>query len=57
MKNVFMVECPCCHGAKEILVYEVEEDRHLKLVARVTCSHCEGKGEIEAEVAENGSQS
>jgi hypothetical protein len=54
------VTCPCCHGEKKILVFERDptsnapEDMVVVAVTHEECSHCEGTGEVEAEVEENG---
>lgn len=45
------VICPCCHGMKKVILYDYDTET---IIARVDCSHCEGTGEVEAEVEENG---
>ena len=45
--KVMMVDCPCCHGLRSMLVYD-EEDK-TQPPQKFTCTHCEGKGEVYAE--------
>jgi len=43
------VTCPCCHGTCWNVIYDLEK---MEIVSREPCAHCEGTGEIEAEVEE-----
>jgi hypothetical protein len=52
-----MVTCPCCHGKKKLLIFErVDGDPEMIGAHLEMCSHCEGRGKVEAEVEENGSE-
>ena len=44
---MMMVDCPCCHGLRSMLVYD-EADK-TQPPQKFTCTHCEGKGEVYAE--------
>jgi DnaJ-class molecular chaperone len=46
------VTCPCCHGTCWIVAYDAEK---MEIASREPCAHCEGTGEIDAEVEEDGS--
>jgi len=54
----FRVECPCCKGAKKLVVIssvqEVLPGVPIEgyVIDDADCSHCEGTGKIEAEVEE-----
>jgi len=43
------VTCPCCHGTCWNVVYDPEK---MEITSREPCAHCEGTGEIDAEVEE-----
>jgi len=44
------VKCPCCHGKKFLLI--IDESGEKAYEYSIACSHCEGTGEIDAEVEE-----
>ena len=46
------VTCPCCKGKKRLTLIEHDEILGRTLLTHPVCCHCEGKGEIEAEVDE-----
>ena len=44
------ITCPCCYGTCWI----ISHDDRGNIIQHDPCGHCEGTGEIEAEVEENG---
>ena len=52
----FRVTCPCCKGEKELVVAGEGKipgvDIPTIFIDLQTCSHCEGTGNVEAEVEE-----
>ena len=42
-----LVECPCCHGARNL----IEHDEGGRLLAEPSCCHCSGTGKVESEVS------
>jgi len=44
------VDCPCCKGEKRLLVHELVDG--VEVVSVPPCGHCQGEGEIEAEIAD-----
>ena len=46
-----MITCPCCHGTGWMVWFE---ENTSNVERRDPCGHCEGTGEIEGEVEENG---
>jgi Zn ribbon nucleic-acid-binding protein len=48
MPKMYKVTCPCCDGAKVLKIWYPDE-----VTPRTEmCGHCEGTGEIDAEVAD-----
>ena len=45
------VTCPCCHGRGWMVWFE---GNAADVARHDPCGHCEGTGEIEAEVEKNG---
>jgi len=46
------VTCPCCHGKKVVEVFDEEYGEVIHMI----CMHCEGTGQVEAEVEEDDSE-
>jgi DnaJ-class molecular chaperone len=49
-----MVTCPCCHGEKVLFLFEQERtgQKFPREPMKHDCTHCQGKGEVPAEVSE-----
>lgn len=47
----YFVECPCCHGARALLLVDFADVAGLRLSTEtfVFCCHCQGEGRIPAE--------
>ena len=45
------VTCPCCKGERVLVVFDEEYGEVIHMV----CMHCEGTGQVDAEVEEDGS--
>jgi len=54
------VTCPCCKGDKKLVVWSEGKlpgvDIPTIFVDEKECAHCEGTGQVDAEVEENGSK-
>ena len=46
------VTCPCCKGAKVLLVYDADDILY-KWAIPYKCTHCQGEGTAEAEVEDD----
>jgi hypothetical protein len=53
-KAINTIECPCCHGAGYLAVYDIDFDKGVTgPVRREFCTHCSGMGWIMAEVSDD----
>ena len=43
-----LITCPCCHGTGWLVTHHDDP----AVIQRDPCTHCQGKGEVEAEVDE-----
>jgi hypothetical protein len=48
-----LVLCPCCNGTKRLTVVEHDEVDGRTWLEHPKCTHCMGKGVVEAEVDVN----
>ena len=51
-QRYFMVTCPCCKGKKRMTLVEHDEIEGRTILTHPLCTHCQGKGEVEAEAEE-----
>jgi len=53
----YKVQCPCCKGEKQVLAFYEGHipgvDIPTAFVDMAACAHCEGTGEIDAEVEDD----
>jgi len=50
-KPMIKIQCPCCHGKKHLVI--MDENYGPGYEYAFMCSHCEGTGEIDAEVSDD----